>query len=44
MVSVCVVAVCTICMLMLHRAGSVCKIIQVGIFCCAVWPTLLTAA
>ena len=44
MASVCVVAVCTICMLMLHRACSVCIIIQVGIFCGAVKPTLLTAA
>ena len=36
MASVCVVAVCTICMLMLRRASSVCKIKQVGIVCCAV--------
>ena len=36
MASVCVVAVCTVSMLMLRRASSVCKIIQVGVFCCAV--------
>ena len=36
MASVCVVAVCTVSMLMLRRASSVCKIIQVGIFCCTV--------
>ena len=35
MASVCVVAVCTICVVMLRRAGSVCKIIEVGKICCA---------
>jgi len=35
MASVCVVAVCTICVVMLRRAGSVCKIIETGKICCA---------